>query len=120
MVSRRISRRDAWRIGLALPGVEESTTYGTPALKVRGTVIACIPSHRSAEPNSLVVRTDGASRAGLLEDAPDIFYLPDHYRNYPFVLVRLGRVTRDALGDLLKEAWRLASVKSPRRRKASA
>jgi hypothetical protein len=38
------------KIGLALPGVEESTAYGSPALKVRGKLLACVPSHRSAEP----------------------------------------------------------------------
>jgi hypothetical protein len=29
-------------IGLALPGVEESTAYGSPALKVRGQLLACV------------------------------------------------------------------------------
>src|ERR1700751_3129677 len=43
------------KIGLALPGVEESTAYGSPALKVHGKLLACVPSHRSAEPGSLCV-----------------------------------------------------------------
>jgi hypothetical protein len=44
------------KVGLALPGVEESTAYGAPALKIRGKLLACMPTHRSAEPNSLAVR----------------------------------------------------------------
>jgi len=32
--------------------VEESTAYGSPALKVRGKLLACVPVHRSAEPGS--------------------------------------------------------------------
>jgi hypothetical protein len=53
-------------IGLKLPGVEESRAYGAPALKVRGKLLACIPSHRSAEPGSLAVRIDFDDRAELL------------------------------------------------------
>jgi hypothetical protein len=41
------------KIGLALPGVEESAAYGLSALKVHGKLLACVPSHRSAEPGSL-------------------------------------------------------------------
>jgi len=37
------------RIGIAFPGVVESTMYGAAALKYRGKLLACIPTHRSAE-----------------------------------------------------------------------
>jgi hypothetical protein len=59
-------------IGLAMPGVEESTAYGNPALKVNGALLACVPAHRSAEPGSLVVRLDFEERAELLVAAPDV------------------------------------------------
>jgi len=59
------------KIGLALPRVEESTAYGSPALKVRGKLLACVPAHRSAEPGSLVVRVGFDDRAELLAAAPD-------------------------------------------------
>jgi hypothetical protein len=88
-------------IGLKLPGVEESTAYGAPALKVRGKLLACVPSHRSAEPESLVVRVDFEDRAELLAAAPDVYYLPDHYAGFSAVLVRLSLVTPDTLRDLL-------------------
>ncbi len=103
------------QIGLALPGVEESTAYGSPALKVRGKLLACVPTHRFAEPGSLVVCVDFNDRAELLKEAPDIYYLPDHYVNYPSVLVRLSRVTPDVLGDLLGMAHKFATAKTARR-----
>ena len=81
------------KIGLALPGVEESTAYGSPALKVRGKLLACVPTHRSAEPGSLVVRVGFDDRAELLAAAPDVYYVTDHYLDYSAVLVRLSRVT---------------------------
>ena len=102
------------KIGLALPDVEEGTTYGTPALKVGGKMFTCIPSHRTAEPDSLAVRVDFERRADLLSAAPDVYYLPDHYVNYPVVLVRLTRIHPDALIDLLRAAHSSVAAKAPR------
>lgn len=98
------------KIGLEFPGVEPGTMYGAPALKVRGKLLACIPSHRSAEPGSLVVCVDFADRAGLLAEAPDLYYITDHYVDYPSVLVRLARVTPGMLRDLLGMAYRFATA----------
>ena len=106
-------------IGLALPGVEESTAYGSPALKVRGQLLACVPANRSAEPNSLVVRVDFDDRAELLAADPDVYYVTDHYVGYSAVLVRLSRINRDVLRDLLGMAYKFvtrnAAPRSPAR-----
>jgi hypothetical protein len=109
--SRKITFDTVRKIALAMPGVEEGTTYGTPALKVRGKLLACIPSHKSAEPDSLAVRVDFIQRAELLAADPDVYYLKDHYVNYPVVLVRLSRIHPDALKDLLGTAWRFVTAK---------
>jgi len=61
------------KLGLQLPNTEEGTGYGKPALKVRGKMFACLPSHKSAEPDSLAVRTDFEQRAELLAGAPDVY-----------------------------------------------
>ncbi|MGA8214325.1 MAG: MmcQ/YjbR family DNA-binding protein [Candidatus Sulfotelmatobacter sp.] len=103
------------KIGLELPGVEESTAYGSPALKVRGKLLACVPSHRSAEPGSLAVRVDFDDRAELLAAAPDVYYVTDHYLNYNAVLVRLSRVTPDVLRDLLGMAHKFVTADAARR-----
>jgi hypothetical protein len=102
------------KIGLALPGVEESTAYGSPALKVRGKLLACVPSHRSAEPGSLAVRVGFDDRAELLAAAPDVYYVTDHYLNYSAVLVRLSRVTPDVLRDLLGMAHKFVTARRRR------
>ena len=105
-------------IGRTLPDVEVTTTWGQPTLKVRGKMFACIASHKSAEPNSLVVMMDFADRDALLEDDPATYYLKDHYLNYPCVLVRLSRVSADALHDLVCGAHRFVSDKA--RKKSTA
>ena len=99
------------RIALALPEVEDASAYGSPAFKVRGKLLACIAINKSAEPGSLMIRVDFDRRAELLAEAPDVYYVTDHYVNYPAVLVRLSRVHADALRDLLGGAWRFVTAK---------
>ncbi|HTG74644.1 MAG TPA: hypothetical protein VMB70_12785 [Terriglobia bacterium] len=38
------------KIAQTLPGAEEVTAYGSPAIKVRGTLMACIAVNKAAEP----------------------------------------------------------------------
>jgi hypothetical protein len=110
-------------VGLTLPGVEATTKYdGSPVLKVGGCFVAGLATHRSAEPDTLVVRTDFDERQWLIDDAPDTYYVTDYYRNYPVVLVRLSRIDQGALRDLLSVSWRLAMAKArpPRSRQDAA
>src|ERR1700751_2718433 len=102
------------KVGLALPGVKESTAYGSPALKVHGKLLACVPAHRSAEPGSLVVRIGFDERAELLAADPDVYYVTDHYLNYSSVLVRLSRVTPNVLRDLLGMAHKFVTARRRR------
>lgn len=103
------------KIGLALPGVEASTAWESPALKLRGKLLACIPSHRSAEPGSLVVRVGFEDRAELLASAPETYYVTDHYVGYSAVLVRLSRITPGVLRDLLGMAHKFVVAETQRR-----
>jgi hypothetical protein len=102
------------KLALALPGAEESTSYGTPAFKVRGKLFARL--HQDGE--SLVVRIDRRERVLRMQADPAKYHLTDHYVNYPWILVRLASVSRDDLEELLKDAWQLVgppSSSSPRK-----
>jgi hypothetical protein len=94
--------------------VEESTAWGAPALKIHGKLMACVPTHRSAEPDSLMVRVGLDDRAELLAAAPDVYYVTDHYLGYTAVLVRLSRVTPDVLRDLLGMAHKFVTERRQR------
>jgi hypothetical protein len=102
---------DVRRMSADLPGVEEGTAWGVPALKLRGRFFACMASHSSAEPNTLVVRLDFDQRDALVADAPETYYLRPHYVGHESVLVRLSRIDREALRDLLHASWRFVSAK---------
>src|SRR6266849_11010682 len=103
-------------VGLALPDVKATTRYdGSPVLKRGGSFMAGLATHPSAEPDTLVVRAGYEERQWLIEDAPETYYLTDYYRRYPLVLVRLSRIDRDALRDVLSVSWRLTPAKTRRR-----
>ena len=103
-------------VGLALPDVEATTKYdGSPVLKVDGSFMAGLATHPSAEPDTLVVRHGLEEREGLIEDAPETYYLTDYYRPYPLVLVRLSRLAPDALRELLTVSRRLTLAKVRKR-----
>ncbi len=106
------------KIGLALSGVEQSTAYGVPALKVRGKLLACVPVNRSAEPGSLAVRVDFDDRADLLAEQPDVYYVTGHYAPYNVVLVRLSRISPDVLRDLLGMVHKFVTRNAARRSRA--
>lgn len=90
----------AW--ALALPGVEEGVSYGTPALRVRGKLFLRLWE----DGETLVLKTDEYERDFLLESDPAAFFVTDHYRGYPIVLVRLAAVRPERLRALVVDSWR--------------
>ena len=93
------------KIALAIDNVEESTSYGTPAFKVRGALIARLRDDLGA----LVVRMSIDDRQELIAADPKTYFITDHYLNYPWILVNLARVHPEAMRDLLRAAWRSAA-----------
>ncbi|HTQ81083.1 MAG TPA: MmcQ/YjbR family DNA-binding protein [Thermoanaerobaculia bacterium] len=94
-------------LALALPGVEEGTSYGTPALKVKGKFLLRLRE----DGESLAVRLDFDTRDLRLQADPEAFFLTDHYRGYPAILVRLSAVSIEALQEVIEEAWRFVAPK---------
>jgi hypothetical protein len=90
------------RLALALRGAEEGTSYNTPAFKVGGTLFARL--HQDGE--SLVVKIDPDERRMRMNADPETYFITEHYRDYPMMLVRLASVAVDDLRDLLEQSWR--------------
>jgi hypothetical protein len=86
----------------------DGTSYGTPAIKVGGKLIARL--HQSMD--CAVLRCDLLGREILMQSAPDAFFITDHYRDYPWILLRLSVVEKSALADLIERAWRLVASKT--------
>jgi len=86
-----------------LPGVDESTSYGTPAFRVKGKLFARL--HPDGE--SLVLRCEPDEREALLRMDPAVFRVTDHYRDHPYVLLRLDAASPAQLAEAFEHAWRL-------------
>jgi hypothetical protein len=100
---------DVREIALSMPEVEETTAYGMPAFKAGKTRFAGQPIPRSdVDPNSLGVSVSFEERARLIAARPDVYYVTEHFANYPAVLARLANMRRDELRELLGSAWRHA------------
>ena len=114
-----VTLADVRKIALALDGVEDATAYGSPCFKLNGRILAGMAINKQAEPNTLMIRMPIDERDLLVEEAPDVYYLKPHYEPYPCLLVRLSKVHRVALKDLLTGAWRRAAAEKPARRSKS-
>ncbi len=119
MRSKKIDFDVVREMTLALPHVEQSTIHGAPSLKVRGKLWCCPALHRSAEPDTLAIRMDRSERAKLMEANPSVYYVTDHYRTYPMVLVRLSLIDRNSLQDLLSITWKSVTAPKPPRSEAT-
>lgn len=106
-------------VGREFPDLCEGTMYGSPALKLGKRLVACVAIHRSAEPGSLVVRTEFEQRSALLGDDPETYYITDHYANHPVVLVRLARLQHDQVRGLLAAARQCVLTDAARLRSKS-
>jgi hypothetical protein len=92
---------DVVRLAQALPEIEEDTSYGTPAIRIKGKLLARLRDDGA----TLVLRVDFEERLALTHSQPDIFFVTKHYEDWPFVLVRLAKADPDEVGELLFEAW---------------
>ena len=99
---------DVRKISLAWPEVEDGTSYGTPALKVRKKLLVRLKE----DGDSLVMfGVPPDERDMLVESKPKVFYFTDHYRDYPVVLIRLSKTTRATVEPLLRRQWRTLASK---------
>lgn len=95
------------QLALKLPEMEEAISYSTASFRVGGKIVARL--NNSGE--SLALKVEYAVREVLMGTHPEAFYLTDHYRSYPWVLVRLSEVDEGLLKSLIEEAWRRLAPK---------
>ncbi len=104
---------DVRRLGMALPEMAESTSYGTPALKVGKKLVCRMWSEREYNRDSvhdtevLVVFCELEMKQVLLDNHPDALFTVPHYDGYGAVLVRMADVSLDDLADWIEDSYRL-------------
>jgi len=106
ILNMKVSFDTVRKIALKIDRAEESTSYGTPAFKVGGKLFA----RQHVEPDWLVVATTFEEREELMAADPEAYFITDHYLKYPWVLVKMSLMDREALGDLVRRAARVAAA----------
>ena len=101
---RAIFKEAAW------PGVEEGTSYGTPALKVKGKLMV-----RFKEPGIIVLKVDLDTKEMLMSVRPEVYFETDHYKGWPAVLARLDQFEEGELREILDRIWHENAPRSLRK-----
>lgn len=111
------------RIGSQLPEVEVGTSYGTPALKVRGKAFCRLWGEAERdrkvvdeEGEVLVVFVDVAEKRAWIETSDGALFDQAHYHGHGAMLVRLDVVDEDLLADVLEQSYRLKAPRTLLRR----
>lgn len=100
MPGRKLPLSTIRKVALSFPGVEEGTSYGTPAFKLEKKLLVRL--HQDGR--SLVLKVGDATRDHLLQADPRTFFITDHYRGYPFVLAHLDKLSTADLAKLIERA----------------
>jgi len=95
------------RAAFGLPEVEEGTSYGAPALKVRGKGIAVVKG-----PDTVAVMVALDEKEMLLEAAAELYFETPHYHGWPAMLVRIRLISDEELAHRLRKAWLLKAPKT--------
>jgi hypothetical protein len=108
-----LTRTDAWKVALSLPGAEERPWFNRPCVFIHDRFLTRVHDKEDA-----VVLQVGSMemREMMLEAEPRLFYITDHYRNFPFVLARLGALDKKSFKQMLTgRAAQLAAMPPPKR-----
>jgi hypothetical protein len=93
------------QLALAMPDTVERPSYGTPGFFVKKKLFARLLE----DGDSVVIKIDFDQRELLMQAKPQTYFITEHYRNYPLMIVRLSKVSQSALRDLLRDAWEHAA-----------
>jgi hypothetical protein len=109
-----VSWEDLVEFAVSLPGVAESTSYGTPALKVAGKLMCRL---RTDSDGALALKCAAIDKEALVAGLDPAYFTLPHYDGYDYVLVDLDLATRDELFELVDDAWHIAAPPTIRRQR---
>lgn len=106
--SKSVTPTELKKIALSFPETAEGVSYTHPAYLAFGKFF----TRYRKEDNSFVLSVAGMEyRDMLLEMDPKTYFITDHYKSFPGVLVRLERVTKEEVRAMLDRRWRAMAPK---------
>lgn len=103
-----ISKAQFRKIALSFPEANEKPSYGKPAFFIAKKFFT-----RLRDEDDSIVWIVGSmdERDHLLEIDPKTYFITEHYRDYPSVLVRTARINETMLKKMLERRWRAVAPK---------
>ncbi len=93
------------KVALTLPGVYEKLCHDTPAFYAEKKMFV-----RLKEDGETIALYNN-DRDEWIAKNEDVFFITDHYKNYPMLLVDLKSVTAADLTTLIQSSWRIRAAK---------
>ena len=93
-----LTKAEARKVMLAIPGTDERLWFNQPSIFLHDRFLA--KTHHKEDAVTLQVGSM-EMRDMMLEAEPELFYITDHYRKFPFVLVRLSALTKAVFKEML-------------------
>ena len=103
-----VTKAQLKKIALSFPEANEKPSYGRPAYFVAKKFFT---RHRDEDDSLVWIVGSIDERDHLLEIDPKTYFITDHYKDYPSVLVRADRITPDELKLMLERRWRQIAPK---------
>jgi hypothetical protein len=103
-----ISKADLRRIALSFPESNEKPSYGKPSFFIAKKFFTRL---RDEDASIVWILGSVDERDHLLEMDPKTYFITDHYRDYPSVLVRIARIDKTMLRKMLERRFRAIAPK---------
>jgi hypothetical protein len=97
------------KVALSFPGAREEAHYGQPSYKIEKKFFIRL---RSEDASIVWIVSSIDERDTLIEMDPKTYFVTDHYKNYPSVLVRIARLNEAMLRKMLERRWRAIAPKT--------
>ena len=110
-----VTWEDVVAYAVTLPEVAESTSYGTPSLKVAGKLMARL---RTEAEGGLALKCSASDKVALVEGDDPAYFTTPHFDGYNYVAVHLDLAEPDELFELIADAWHIAAPATLRKRHA--
>jgi hypothetical protein len=107
--ARGVTAAEVKKFALSFPEAHEKPSYSRPAFFIAKKFFTRVRS----EDASLVMGVEGGmeTRDMMLELDPETYFITDHYKDWPFILVRLSHITKDELRTMLDRRFRAIAPK---------
>ena len=110
-----LTKSEARKIALSFDGASEGPYFGKPAIFVAEKFLTRV--HHKEEAMVLAIGSM-EMRDVMLEAEPQLFYITEHYKNFPYLLARLSKLNKETLKDLLAARLLRIEAKKPKTRAA--